>query len=102
MGAGHSSEGLVPRAALCIPPPAAPEQGGQDTSLARMLGAAWGKEGNLKLPQVRVLVRNEVFLPPRFWQGGLACHGSWDGKESDTTEFIQASAQMSPSQRSLP
>ena len=68
MGAGHSSEGLVPRAALCIPPPAAPEQGGQDTSLARMLGAAWGKEGNLKFAKVRVLVRNEVFLPPRFWQ----------------------------------
>lgn len=36
--------------------------------LARMLGAAWGKEGNLKLPKVRVLVRNEVFLPPRFLQ----------------------------------
>lgn len=68
MGAGHSSEGLVPRAALCSLPPAAPEQGGQDISLARMMGAAWGKEGNLKLPKVRVLVRNEVFLPPRFLQ----------------------------------
>lgn len=68
VGAGHSSEGLVPRAAPCIPPPAAPEQGGQDTLLARMLGTAWGKEGNLKLPKVRVLVRNEVFLPPRFLQ----------------------------------
>lgn len=60
--------GLVPRAALVQPASRGPRAGGQDISLARMMGAAWGKEGNLKLPKVRVLVRNEVFLPSRFLQ----------------------------------
>lgn len=39
-----------------------PSAGGQGASLARRLGAAWGKEGNLKLPKVRDL--GELGIPP--------------------------------------
>lgn len=63
MGGWTQLRGAGAQGGLCSLPPRLPEQGGQDISLARMMGAAWGKEGNLKLPKVRVLVRNEVFPP---------------------------------------